>query len=113
MKDIKLAELLERKPHPCTDCKHKKQSFEATINGTEHCNFCDVPYAILEQINKIYGFNAHKEKVISKQLCQDCEHDIRVADDTYGWLVAECKIGCTQYDSRLPVECHQWRGKRK
>ena len=60
----------------------------------------------------VRGLKRRKETMITKCLCSECEHDIRFEDKPYGLLVAECKIGCKQYDSRTPVECIHWRGKK-
>ena len=60
-------------------------------------------------------YNKIKEdglKMITKQLCKDCEHDIRFEDRPYGLLVAECKMRCEEYDPHDPVGCIKWRGRR-
>ena len=50
--------------------------------------------------------------MITKQLCQDCQHDLRLEDHPYGLLVAECKKQCKEYDPHKPIHCTNWRGKK-
>ena len=50
--------------------------------------------------------------MIILNLCSNCKHDIRFEDKPYGLLVAECKLGCGEYDPHDPVECINWRSKK-
>ena len=38
--------------HYCNKCRGKPTTVEYILNDTKECNFCDVPYIILEEIRK-------------------------------------------------------------